>query len=89
MQFGGRGGDAVAALLRGAAIPGGDDTAGIDDQRDQRGDVHILETGLDDDIKMAGGKQAIAVAVEPIADDERPGEKPMTLFSCSWEPCRS
>ena len=47
-----------------------------------------------------GGRPRIHIAPLPergsvrsfvyrITDDERPGEKPMTLFSCSWEPCRS
>ena len=47
-----------------------------------------------------GGRPRIHIASLPergrarsfayrITDDGRPGEKPMTLFSCSWEPCRS
>ena len=47
-----------------------------------------------------GGRPRIHIAPLPergsvrsfayrITDDGRPGEKPMTLFSCSWEPCRS
>ena len=55
-----RGRDDVAAVFRRTAVPGGDDAAGLLDDRDQRDDVIGLEPALDDEIDMAGASMAKA-----------------------------
>ena len=64
VEFGRCRGDAVAALFGGAAVPGGDDAAGGVDDWDEGGDVDVLQGGFGDDVDVAGGEQAVAVAVE-------------------------
>lgn len=53
------------------AVPCGDDTASIDDKRYQRCDVDVLEAGFDDEVDMSRCQQAVAVAVQSIADGQR------------------
>jgi len=67
VEAGVTGGDDAPTLGGAAAGPGGDDTAGPLDDRDQRDDVVGLQPGLDDDVGEAGGDHAIGVAVDPVA----------------------
>ena len=42
--------------------------AGVFDERDQGGDVDVLEDGFDDEVDVAGGQQRVAVVqVDPLA----------------------
>ncbi len=71
----------------GAAVPGGDDAAGILDQRDQRADVDILERRLDHEVDMAGRQQAVAVAIEAVAG--RAARRGAARFQARSVPARS
>src|SRR3569623_763087 len=57
--------------FRRPAVPGRHHAAGILDDRDQGGDVDVLEHRLGDDIDVAGSEQAVAVAVEAPAQLQR------------------
>lgn len=72
VQPGIAGGDDPAAVDGAAAGPGGDDTAGPLDHRDQGDDVVGLEPGLDHRVDEAGGDHAIGVAVDPVAREPHP-----------------
>ena len=67
---------AVAAGFGRAAVPGRHHAAGVFDDRDQRRDVDVLERRLGDEVDVAGGEQAIAVAVEAPAGLQRRGAQP-------------
>jgi lysophospholipase len=66
------GGDDAAAVDGAAAVPGGDDTAGTLDHRDQGDDVVGLQPGLDDHVDEAGRDHAVGVAVDPVARQPDP-----------------
>jgi lysophospholipase len=66
------GGDDAAAVDRAAAVPGGDDTAGPLDHRDQRDDVVGLQPGLDHHVDEAARDHAVGVAVDPVARQTNP-----------------
>src|SRR5690242_16420378 len=53
--------DDAAAVLRGLAIPGGDDAAGAGDDRDQGRDIVGLQLGLDHEVEVAGRQHAVGV----------------------------
>jgi len=66
------GGDDAAALGGAAAGPGGDDTAGALDHRDQGDDVVGLEPGLDHHVDETAGDHAVGVAVDPVTRQPHP-----------------
>ena len=61
--------DDRAARFRPPAIPGRDDPARLLDDRNQRANVIGLQNRLDDEIDMAGGQQAIGIAIDAVAEE--------------------
>jgi len=66
------GGDDPATVDGAAAVPGGDDTAGALDHRDQRDDVVGLQPGLDHHVDEPRRDHAVGVAVDPVARQPDP-----------------
>src|SRR5689334_6460841 len=65
------GGEDLAALRAGAALPVGDDAARALDDRDQRGDIPAMEGRLDDHVAEAERHQAEDVAIAAPARQTR------------------
>src|SRR5665213_4480891 len=56
----------AAAGLRRTILPRRDDTAGADNDRDQRHDVVRLDLGLDDEVDLARRQHAIGIAIAAV-----------------------